>query len=59
RMQTSGDLYRGAYAGYYCVGCEAFKREDELIEAAGDNGGMALRCPIHLTREVVWMEEEN
>jgi methionyl-tRNA synthetase len=59
RLQASGDLFRGAYAGYYCVGCEAFKREDELIEAAGEDGGPALRCPIHLTREVVWMEEEN
>ncbi|HEX6940380.1 MAG TPA: methionine--tRNA ligase [Longimicrobiales bacterium] len=59
RMGESGDLYRGAYAGYYCVGCEAFKREEELIEAAGDDSGPALRCPIHPTREVVWMEEEN
>lgn len=59
RMQAAGDLYRGVYAGYYCVGCEAFKREDELIEAAGEDGGTAFRCPIHLTRPVVWMEEEN
>lgn len=44
RMRESGDLYRDSYAGYYCVGCEAFKREDELegdvrlpetVEAAG------------------------
>jgi len=59
RMQAAGDLYKGSYAGYYCVGCEAFKREDELIEAPGDDAGPAWRCPIHPTREVVWMEEEN
>src|SRR5690606_29925472 len=29
RLDAAGDLYRGTYAGYYCVGCEAFKREDE------------------------------
>ena len=59
RMQASGDLYRGKYEGYYCVGCEAFKREDELIQAPGDDSGPAFRCPIHPTREVVWTEEEN
>ena len=59
RMQAAGDLYKGSYAGYYCVGCEAFKREDELIEAPGDDAGSSWRCPIHPTREVVWMEEEN
>ncbi|HEX7052262.1 MAG TPA: methionine--tRNA ligase [Longimicrobiales bacterium] len=59
RLHAAGDLYRGTYAGYYCVGCEAFKREDELIVAAGDEPGSGLRCPIHPAREVVWMEEEN
>jgi methionyl-tRNA synthetase len=33
RMEAAGDIYRGAYEGYYCVGCEAFKREDELVSA--------------------------
>jgi methionyl-tRNA synthetase len=55
RIQDSGDVYRGRYEGYYCVGCEAFKREDELI--TGDDG--KPRCPIHPNREVQWTEEEN
>jgi methionyl-tRNA synthetase len=50
RMQESGDLYRGTYAGYYCVGCEAYKSEDELVQG---------RCPEHPGREVEWMEEED
>jgi methionyl-tRNA synthetase len=50
RMEASGDLYRGTYAGYYCVGCEAYKSADELVEG---------RCPQHPGREVEWMEEED
>jgi methionyl-tRNA synthetase len=59
RMKAAGDLYTATYAGYYCVGCEAFKAEDELILSPGDQAGQSLRCPIHLTRSVEWMEEEN
>ncbi|HSJ10421.1 MAG TPA: methionine--tRNA ligase [Longimicrobiales bacterium] len=54
RIQASEDLYVGRYEGYYCVGCEAFKRDDELVT---DDG--TPRCPVHPTREVVWTEEEN
>ena len=32
RHSGAEDLYTAKYAGYYCVGCEAFKREDELVE---------------------------
>jgi methionyl-tRNA synthetase len=55
RMQQAGDVQRGRYEGYYCVGCEAFKREDELIRA--EDG--TLRCPTHPNRQVEWTEEEN
>jgi methionyl-tRNA synthetase len=55
RIQESGDLYKGRYEGNYCVGCEAFKRDDELVREEGQ----PPRCPIHPTREVVWTEEEN
>ncbi|HUF49905.1 MAG TPA: methionine--tRNA ligase [Longimicrobiales bacterium] len=55
RIADAGDLYRGRYEGYYCVGCEAFKRADELVEEAGQ----PPRCPLHPTRDVVWTEEQN
>lgn len=54
RMRAAGDFYKAKYEGYYCVGCEAFKRQDELIEVAG-----VKVCPIHPTREIAWSEEEN
>lgn len=36
----NGDIYKKAYTGLYCIGCESFKTEKELV-----NG----KCPIHLT----------
>ncbi len=69
-MEKAGDLYEGTYAGYYCVGCEVYKRAEELEPAPGVPEGATtaadgparaaqLRCPVHPNREVVWMEERN
>ena len=41
RMTAAGDIYEGHYEGWYCVGCEAFKQEKDLV------GGL---CPIHRTK---------
>src|SRR5581483_4354953 len=30
RIYEAGDIYQGAYEGWYCVGCEAFKQEKDL-----------------------------
>ena len=38
------------YAGWYCVSCEAYYTEDDLLDGR--------RCPIHQT-PVEWLEEEN
>jgi methionyl-tRNA synthetase len=43
------DIYKGKYEGWYCVGCEAFKKEDDLV------GG---KCPDHQTTPQR-LEEEN
>jgi methionyl-tRNA synthetase len=50
RIYDNGDVYQDVYAGFYCVGCEAFKSEDELTA-----DGL---CPIHLTKPE-WIEEKN
>lgn len=48
-LNDSGDVYLGTYRGLYCVACEGFKTEDELVDG---------RCPLHdIEPEVV--EEEN
>lgn len=49
RCKESGDIYKKKYKGLYCVGCEAFYKEDELV------GGM---CPEH-KRKLEEVEEEN
>jgi len=43
-----GAIYKGEYEGLYCIGCEQFKSEDELV-----NG----RCPDHDTDCEVVKEE--
>ena len=67
RMEAADDLYTATYAGYYCVGCEGYKTEDELevrdgapdAGEAGPDRAKELRCPLHRSRELEWMEEEN
>lgn len=39
------DIYEGEYKGYYCVGCEGFKTEKDLILKDGE-----MVCPDHLTK---------
>lgn len=56
-LQTSydqGDIYEGEYKGYYCVGCEAFKTEKDLIEKDGK-----LVCPDHLTKPDILTEKNR
>jgi methionyl-tRNA synthetase len=43
------DIYVGTYEGLYCVSCEAYYTEDELVDG---------NCPIH-GRPVEQMSEEN
>jgi methionyl-tRNA synthetase len=48
-LYDRGEIYLGTYKGLYCVGCEAFKLEDELVDG---------NCPLHgVPPEVV--EEDN
>ncbi len=49
RMAEAGDLYEGYYEGPYCVSCEAFKPEKDLVEGL---------CPIHHTKPE-WIREKN
>ncbi len=44
----AGDLYRTHYEGLYCVGCEQFYAEDELVDGL---------CPQHETRPQLVSEE--
>ena len=50
RMYDNGDVYEDVYAGLYCVGCEAFKLESELVDG---------RCPDHPNTPLQHLEEKN
>jgi methionyl-tRNA synthetase len=49
RIADHGDLYEAYYEGSYCVSCEAFKPEKDLVD------GM---CPVHGTKPE-WIKEKN
>ena len=49
RVFESGDIYEGAYDGWYCEGCEAFKQDKDLVDGL---------CPIHRTKPE-WIKERN
>ncbi|HBI34192.1 MAG TPA: methionine--tRNA ligase [Candidatus Moranbacteria bacterium] len=47
-LYDNGSIYKGSYKGLYCVGCEQFKSENELVDG---------KCPDHNTAPEE-MEEE-
>jgi methionyl-tRNA synthetase len=49
RMTAAGDIFEGHYEGWYCVSCEAFKQEKDLVDG---------NCPIHRTKPD-WIREKN
>lgn len=44
------DFYEKAYRGLYCVGCESFKTEAEIVDG---------KCVLHPTRTLEMVEERN
>ncbi|MGF1480246.1 MAG: methionine--tRNA ligase [Cyanophyceae cyanobacterium] len=51
RVWDQGDIYRDRQQGWYCVSCEEFKEERELLAEK--------TCPLHPNRKVEWRDEEN
>ena len=46
----AGDIYEGVYEGWYCVSCEEFKQEKDLVDG---------NCPLHPTLKPEWIREKN
>ena len=44
------DFYEKSYAGWYCIGCESFKQDNEIADG---------KCILHPTRTLEWVEEKN
>lgn len=49
KLKENGDIYKKKYRGLYCVGCEAFFKEKDLVDG---------KCPIHQQKPEI-VEEEN
>lgn len=41
RVRKAGDIYKGVYEGLYCVGCEQFLRDGELVDGRCAEHGVA------------------
>lgn len=50
RERHPEQLYAGEYEGLYCVGCEEFKQESQIVDG---------RCIEHPSRELVHTREQN
>ena len=51
KVKDNGDIEIDTYIGPYCVSCEAYYKEAELVDGKF--------CPVHTGKEVSWLEEEN
>jgi methionyl-tRNA synthetase len=49
KIADAGDIFEGEYEGWYCVSCEAFKQEKDLVDGL---------CPIHKVPPQ-WIKERN
>jgi methionyl-tRNA synthetase len=49
-QNSPGDFYEKEYEGWYCVGCESFKQDNEIIQG---------KCVLHPTRTLQWVAEKN
>ena len=49
KVYSKGEIYKGNYEGSYCIGCESFKTEKELIYG---------KCPEHPNKKIERMSEE-
>ncbi|MDO8570906.1 MAG: methionine--tRNA ligase [Candidatus Daviesbacteria bacterium] len=50
QIKENGDIYKATYTGVYCVGCEEFKSERDLVDG---------HCPEHRSDQISTKEEEN
>ncbi|MBA3395806.1 MAG: methionine--tRNA ligase [Deltaproteobacteria bacterium] len=53
RATNPDDLYLASYQGWYCVGCEAFYTESQLVKDADQ-----WMCAVH-KRPVNWLDKER
>ena len=56
-LYDKGFIYRGEFVGNYCVGCEEYKTDADLIDGEGDFASQSV-CAIH-SKPVEKLHETN
>ena len=56
-LHDSGYIYAGEYEALYCVGCEEFKPEAEIVDGTGPFEGLKV-CAIH-SKPLELLQEKN
>ncbi len=63
RSFDNGDIYEGKYEGMYCVGCESFKKESDLLEKTGTSADALPQekfyCADHPNKPLQFLSEKN
>lgn len=57
KLYDDGFIYAGEYEALYCVGCEEFKPQSEIIEGTGEYAGQKV-CAIH-SKPLELLQEKN
>ena len=57
RLYDRGYIYAGEYEALYCVGCEEFKPESEIVDGTGPFEGLKV-CAIH-SKPLELLQEKN
>ncbi|MFA7301406.1 MAG: methionine--tRNA ligase [Candidatus Shapirobacteria bacterium] len=50
KIKENDDVYKAKYEGWYCIGCEKFLTETDLVDG---------HCPLHPPEKTVQKSEEN
>lgn len=50
KVYKNGFIYRGIYKGLYCVGCEKFLTDSDIVDG---------KCPLHPNKQPEHKEEKN
>lgn len=50
KVEENGFIYKKAYKAKYCVGCEDYKTDSELVDG---------KCPLHTNMDIEIIDEEN
>ena len=57
KLYDTGFIFQGSFQGNYCVGCEEYKNESDLIDGTGDFSDQKV-CAIH-SKPVEQLNETN